>query len=212
MRYFNMVIAFVSGEVYERGSDWVVVAAAGLGYRIETTSRVAASCHQGEHVLLHTQLVVREDAHTLYGFFAPTELEMFNVLLGVNGVGPRSALGVLSALTPAEIVRAVAAEDAKPFQQVSGIGPKSAKMIVVSLAGKLERFRLADGETAAAAAQSESDVVSENSYFEQVLVALTGLGWQEKEAAVAVQDAANTGADQSAAQLLRAALKLLQSR
>src|SRR5690606_190429 len=86
---------------------------------------------------LQTALGVREDPLPLFGVATQSELEVFGHLIAVSGVGPRSALGVLSALSPAEIARAVAAEDEKPFRKVSGIGPKTAKLIVVSLAGKL---------------------------------------------------------------------------
>lgn len=207
-RYFGYVIVSVSGEVAARGADWVVLETNGLGYRVETPTSVAAACHQGENAKLHTQLVVREDSQTLYGFLDTETLEMFNLLLQVNGVGPRSALGVLSLLTPAEIVQAVQTEDAKPFTRVSGIGPKSAKMIVVSLTGKLERFALAVGEAPA------QHVVtgSASEFVDQVLSALVGLGWAENAAVQAVSDAGAAGADGSAQELLRAALVLLQNR
>lgn len=201
------MIASVSGIVAARSADWVVVETSGVGYRIETPSGVAASCHVGESVKLHTQLVVREDSHTLYGFGSTEALEMFNVLLQVNGVGPRSALGVLSLLEPQEIAAAVAAEDPKPFTRVSGIGPKSAKMILVSLAGKLDRFAAAQGGAEAISASSAAADIPA-----QVVAALVGLGWQEKDAVAAVADAQAAGAGEDNAALLKAALLLLHNR
>lgn len=201
------MIASVSGIVAARSADWVVVETGGIGYRIETPSAVAASCHVGESVKLHTQLVVREDSHTLYGFGSTEALEMFNVLLQVNGVGPRSALGVLSLLEPQEIAAAVAAEDPKPFTRVSGIGPKSAKMILVSLAGKLDRFAVAHGGAEAPTASSAAADIPA-----QVVAALVGLGWQEKDAVAAVADAQAAGAGEDNAALLKAALVLLHNR
>src|SRR5690606_12962779 len=105
------------------GTGWLVVSVGGVGLRVEVPSgRVAA--HAGDQVSLHTSLVVREDSLTLFGFATADELEVFGILLGVSGVGPRSALGVLTELTPAQIAQAAVNEDEKPFRRVSGIGPK----------------------------------------------------------------------------------------
>ncbi len=86
---------------------------------------------------MHTALVVREDDLSLYGFAEADELAVFDLLRGVSGVGPKSAMGVLAAMSPAELAQAVSLEDDGAFRRVSGIGPKTAKLIVVSLAGKL---------------------------------------------------------------------------
>ena len=91
----------------------------------------------GQEASLHTALIVREDDLSLFGFETRAELEVFDLLRGVSGVGPKSALGVLATLSPDDIARAVAAEDDAPFRKVSGIGPKTAKLIAVSLQGKL---------------------------------------------------------------------------
>ncbi|QIM18543.1 Holliday junction branch migration protein RuvA [Leucobacter coleopterorum] len=200
------MIASIHGEVLSAGAGWAVIGVGGIGLRVEIPSgRVAQAC-TGETLFLHTWLVVREDALTLFGFSTEDELTVFGHLIAVSGVGPRSALGVLSSLTPAEIVRAVANEDAKPFQKVSGIGPKTAKLLTVSLAGKLRELSLADSTIDVSATSDPESVAAE-----AVRDGLVGLGWGESEAWQAVQDARAAGASVESAALLRAALALLQN-
>lgn len=200
------MIASIRGEVLSAGAGWVVIGLGGLGMRVEVPSGRVAQARLGESLFLHTFLVVREDALILFGFATEEELTVFGHLIGVSGVGPRSALGVLSGLTPGEIVRAVTNEDEKPFRKVSGIGPKTAKLIVVSLAGKLKELRLADvAEEAAGGADPELLTA------EAVRDGLVGLGWGEAESWQAVQDARAAGAPAESATLLRASLALLQA-
>jgi Holliday junction DNA helicase RuvA len=183
----------------------VVIEVGGIGMRVEVPSGRVSQAPVGDEVFLHTHLVVREDALTLYGFATDDELSVFGYLLGVTGVGPRSALGVLSALTPGEIVRAVTSEDDAPFRKVSGIGPKTAKLLVLSLTGKLKELTLE-------ASLSESPAPSDPNIevAEAVRDGLVGLGWGESEAWQAVQDALAAGAPVASAGLLRASLALLQ--
>lgn len=188
------------------GAGWTVIDVGGVGMRVEVPSGRQSQAAVGDELFLRTSLVVREDSLTLFGFATQDELDVFGHLLAVSGVGPRSALGVLSALSPAEIARAVAAEDEKPFRKVSGIGPKTAKLIVVSLAGKLPELGFADGDAGGAA---EAD--PERATAEAVAEGLAGLGWSEVDARQAVQDARDAGAPADQAGLLRAALALLQA-
>lgn len=173
----------------------------GIGVRAEVTAELALTVRAGQELFLLTSLVVREDSLTLFGFASQAELELFGHLIAVSGVGPRSALGVLSTLSPAVVARAVEAEDEKPFKKVSGIGPKTAKLIVVSLQGKVE-YLSADDQSVAPAAPSEDA---------QVVQGLVGLGWPEADAEEAVTGARDSGAPDDPAGLLRAALALLQA-
>lgn len=204
------MISSIRGEVLSAGAGWVVVAVGGLGFRVEVPARVSGA-HVGDYVDLHTQLVVREDSLTLFGFSTPEDLEVFGFLIGVSGVGPRSALGVLSVLTPFEIAQAVSLEDEKPFRKVSGIGPKTAKLIAVQLAGKLQHIMLSergqpDGTESHAGTVTGAALVAAN-----VEQGLLGLGYPESQAHTAVQDAIEAGAPSDEAGLLRATLALLQS-
>ena len=199
------MIASIRGPVLAAGAGWVVVEVGGLGMRVEVPSGRVAPPHPGDELHLHTSLVVREDSLTLFGFSTEAELDVFGHLIAVSGVGPRSALGVLSALTPAEIAGAVALDDEKPFRKVSGIGPKTAKLITLSLAGKLAHLAF-ESDATAKAVPAPSDSVAEG-----VREGLVGLGWGDAEAGQAVQDARDAGAPDDSAGLLRAALALLQA-
>ena len=132
------MIALVTGTVAVRRPDAVVVECGGVGYRLavsaETLKRVPAV---GKTVTLHSHLVVRDDALILYGFASEEERELFLLLLGVQAVGPKVALAVLSAGPPRELVGALAAGDAARFQAVPGIGKRTAERIIVELREKV---------------------------------------------------------------------------
>lgn len=193
------MISSVRGTVLHVGVASAVVEVGGVGLAIQVTPSHALSLRVGSEARLHTVLIVREDDLSLFGFASAAELEMFDLLRGVSGVGPKSALGVLATLSPDQIAAAVSTEDDAPFRKVSGIGPKTAKLIVVSLAGKI----LAPaGPTAVAGAAPVAATRS-------VVEALVGLGWNERVATEAVDDvvAELAGADlPPTAGLLRLAL------
>lgn len=201
------MISSLRGTVLRASGAELVIEVAGVGYLVSVTPEHALALRVGDEALVHTALIVREDALSLFGFEDVERLEVFQLLLGVNGVGPKSALGVLSALTPAQIAAAVQGDDDAAFRKVSGIGPKTAKLIVVQLAGKLHVVAPA----AAAPAAKQKTTVGDD-----VRVALVGLGWPEKVAAEAVAEVlaelGDAAADATAASvpaLLRRALALL---
>ncbi|HKP08815.1 MAG TPA: Holliday junction branch migration protein RuvA [Microbacterium sp.] len=173
------MISSVRGTAVHVDADAVVVEVGGVGLHVAVTPQVARTTHLGDTVTLHTTLIVREDALSLFGFESREELVVFGQLLGVTGVGPKSALGVLATLTVPQIADAVSADDDAPFRRVSGIGPKTAKLIVVQLAGKIAVTRPvgAGGTDAAPSAAIPAQVVQ----------ALVGLGWSERVAVDAVE-------------------------
>jgi Holliday junction DNA helicase RuvA len=132
------MIALISGKVAVRRGDHVVVDCGGVGYRLsvsaETLRQVPAIGHE---VVLHTHMVVRDDALLLYGFAIEEERELFLMLLGVQSVGPKVALAVLSAGPPRDLIAALAAGDAARFQAVPGIGKRTAERIIVELREKV---------------------------------------------------------------------------
>lgn len=198
------MISSVRGPVLHSGAGFVIVGVGGLGLRVEVPSGVRApSIALGDEVLLHTVLIVREDSLTLYGFSSSSEIEVFEQLMTVSGVGPRSALGVLSALTPAQIAEAVRIEDDKAFRQAPGIGPKTAKLLLVQLSGKLDGFVSDSGK---------QEVPTGSGATSTVVDGLVGLGWNESQATRAVSNALDAGAEEEPAVLLRAALALLQAK
>ena len=182
------MISSLRGRVLTAAGNSVVVEVGGVGFHVNTTPALALASRLGEELTVHTSLVVREDALTLFGFASRDELDVFELLLGVTGVGPKSALGVLSALSPDQVAAAVQGDDDAVFRKVSGIGPKTAKLITLSLAGKL--VARPSGPTAAP--------VVTGGVAESVLAALTGLGWSERVAAEAVDETMSVASETEA--------------
>ncbi|MCI1207452.1 MAG: Holliday junction branch migration protein RuvA [Microbacteriaceae bacterium] len=196
------MISFLRGTVEGIADGYVVLGTGAIGYGISVTERTAAELRVGEPATLHTVLLPRDDSLTLYGFATPTERDIFNILRGTTGVGPKTALAALSGLSAEQIAQAVRDEDDRPFRSISGIGPKTAKLIVVQLAGKFPD--LPTGVPRPAAATREPGAL------DTVVQALIGLGWKEREARDAAEQAVADGA--GAAEGLRAALKILGTR
>ena len=195
------MISSLRGTVLALSGATVVVEVGGIGYSVTVTPQHALSLRTGQEVLLYTALIVREDDLSLFGFADLEALRVFDLLRGVTGVGPKSAIGVLAAMTPDQVAVAVSSEDDSAFRKVSGIGPKTAKLIVVSLAGKL----LAPRAVAAVAPTTAPG--------NEVVVALVGLGWPERLAQQTVDDVLRDApGERSTAVLLRSALALLGPR
>ena len=175
------MISSLRGTVLAAMGTTLVVEIGGVGLSVNVTPQLALAQRVGSPVMLRTALIVREDDLSLFGFADAEELVVFDLLRGVTGVGPKSAMGVLAAMTPVQIAQAVAVEDDAAFRKVSGIGPKTAKLIVVSLAGKL---------IAPVGASNAS--TSGSSITQSVVAALVGLGWPERTAAEAADAAVET--------------------
>ncbi|QAV69516.1 Holliday junction branch migration protein RuvA [Salinibacterium sp. UTAS2018] len=199
------MISSLRGTVLAAVGTSLVIEVGGVGLSVSVTPEHALSVRVGSETQVNTALIVREDDLALYGFRSAEELEVFNLLRGVTGVGPKSAMGVLAALTPDDVARAVTEENDSAFRKVSGIGPKTAKLIVLNLAGKLVVSTRQPGVTS----------VRANSVSEQVSMALQGLGWPDKLAQPAAESALR---DASEAELndvqaiLRRAILLVGSR
>ena len=195
------MISSLRGRVLTTAGNSVVIEVGGVGFHVNTTPALALASREGHELAVHTSLIVREDALTLFGFVTRAELDVFELLIGVTGVGPKSALGVLSALSPEQVAAAVQGDDDAVFRRVSGIGPKTAKLITVSLAGKL---------VATASSPAPTTVVT-GGVAESVLAALTGLGWSERVAAGAVEETMAAASETEAASV-PALLRLTLSR
>lgn len=199
------MISSLRGTVLAAAGTSVVIEVGGVGLSVSVTPEHALSLRVGAEAQLNTALIVREDDLALYGFRNSDELGAFTLLRGVTGVGPKSAMGVLAALAPDEIARAVAEENDSAFRKVSGIGPKTAKLIVLNLAGKLF----------VSSPQPGLQPVTSTPVSESVSMALQGLGWSEKLARPAAEAAFReaTEADKSNTQaVLRRALLLVGSQ
>jgi Holliday junction DNA helicase RuvA len=168
------MIASLSGEIIDIGENSLVVRVGGIGLRVFVPVLLTKQAQVGGYISLHTHLVVREDSLTLYGFPSVEEEHFFNLLLGVNGIGPRHALAAISTLSVDAIRRAVLSEQPEIFSRVPGIGKKGAQKIILHLQGRV-------GETSPLATSPSIDVDTE------VLEALTGLGYSVVEAQAALQ-------------------------
>jgi Holliday junction DNA helicase RuvA len=132
------MISFLEGEVVDKALGRVVLDVAGVGYEVVVPTSVLASLPAvGDRARVHTRLVVREDSMTMFGFASTDERELFDLLTGVTGVGPKVALAFLSSLKPDALRRAVAAGDADALTVVPGVGKKVAQRVVVELRDKL---------------------------------------------------------------------------
>lgn len=203
------MIASLRGTVVALGPGRVVLDVNGVGYAVTVTERHARELRLDDRALLHTAMIVREDDISLFGFVDELELQLFDLLRTVSGVGPRSALGVLGQMEPAAIARAIHDDDDAPFRRVSGIGPKTAKLIVVSLAGKLVAPGTAGPVRGATVPTGDAATTL------ALVEALTGLGWPERsavDAAEAVIAAEPEGERSALPVLLRRALAQLGPR
>jgi Holliday junction DNA helicase RuvA len=187
------VIGRIAGTLAEKAPPTVVVMAHGVGYEIDVPMSTFYNLPRtGEAVELLTHLVVREDAHLLFGFLTAGERNAFRQLLRVSGVGPKVALAVLSGLSVDDLAVAVAAQDAASLTRVPGIGKKTAERLVLEL-----RDKLAAALPAAKAATTHAP---------DVLNALLALGYNSREAACAIRD---LPPDLALADAIRQALKVL---
>jgi holliday junction DNA helicase RuvA len=170
------MIASVSGEVLVRRPDYVVIEATGVGYRLAVSAETLKSVPaRGKSTQLHAHLLARDDALNLYGFASEGERDLFLLLISVGGVGPKVALAALSGGPVRELLRAIAAGDAKRFQAVPGIGKRTAERIIVELrekvAGEIEGD--ADGVATADGEEDPRSLAREG---------LLNLGYQPAEA------------------------------
>jgi Holliday junction DNA helicase RuvA len=200
------MIASLRGTCIDVAGSAVVVEVGGVGYAVTVTPAHALTMRHGAEVFLRTAMIVREDEHLLFGFESTDALQVFDLLRSVSGVGPKSAMGVLAHMEPAQVANAVANDDDGAFRKVSGIGPKTAKLIIVALSGKLAAFEQAPTAAAPRGTSAHPAAVD-------VVAALVGLGWREDAAQRAVDDtiANEPGAATMGTQsLLRAALGALR--
>jgi len=169
------MIASLHGTLESLGSNWAIIAVNGIGFQVYMpTSTMSTMGTIGKEVHLHTHLVLREDSVALYGFGSTEELELFQTLLGVSGVGPKLALAVLSVMKVEQVIMAIATSSVDLLTVVPGIGKKTAQRLILELKDKIGAFPIA--APAAQLAQENTDVIA----------ALTSLGYSVSEASRAV--------------------------
>jgi Holliday junction DNA helicase RuvA len=208
------VIASLRGTLLERGEGFVVVEAGGVGYQVHVTTGTLVSLPGvGEEVRLHTRHIVREDAQLLFGFAERDDLRLFDLLIGVNGVGPRIAIAVLSGLSPARFAAAVRDENLGAITAVPGVGRKTAERQVVELRDKLGFLPVAPAgagaDSAGAGRAKKSRVLEKSGRYEDAVAALVTLGYTASQAADAVRRVSEEAGDAAAEDLVKRSLAVL---
>ena len=200
------MIASVRGTLLEKSPAACVVEAGGVGYAISISTHTFRTLPAaGETVFLRTRQVVREDALMLFGFADPEELRLFDLVIGVSGVGPRLALALLSGLEPAALVRAIRGEQVAALVAVPGIGRKTAERLIVELRDKLEMIGLEAGS----AVPRGAAVLPRSERFEDAVAALTRLGYTAAQAQDALRRVSEGHDELGLEALVRRSLALL---
>lgn len=178
------MIASLRGIVQFKLPDRLIVDVHGLGYEVfMPESALFTVPDEGHEVFLHIHTHIREDAFVLFGFFEAQEKQTFQVLLSVSGVGPKLALGVLSAISPAELAQAVASEDIGRLTHISGVGKKTAERLCLELKDKVDFIPASDSSRAARATVAKQ---TDSQAMEDAVSALVNLGYPASQAQEAV--------------------------
>jgi Holliday junction DNA helicase RuvA len=191
------MIGSLNGRLLEKYPTELLIECGGVGYEVKISLFTFSQLSENESIKIYTKLIVREDAHLLYGFYTKDEREMFNFLISVSGIGPNTALIMLSSLSPEEIANAIQTEDVTTIQKVKGIGAKTAQRVIIDLKGKVLKF---SGDT-------EINNSKNNTNRFDALTALVSLGF-DKKSAEKVLDRIDSGSE-TVEQLIKGALKLL---
>ena len=194
------------GVVVERSADTVVIENNGIGFNIKTSAMTIDSLPPvGDMVRIYTYLHVREDAMQIFGFLSKDELEVFKLLLNVNGIGPKGALGILSAISTDDLRFAVLSDDVNLIKSCPGVGAKTAQKLIIELKDKL---RLEDAFEMAVNNNNKKNTVQDNTVIvmNEAVEALVSLGYSSKDAIAAVKKVENIQ-NKNSEQILKEALK-----
>lgn len=197
------MIAYIQGPITFKSPTSVIIEAGGVGYEINISLNTFSALESRTDIQLHTTLIVKEDSHTLYGFFAIEEKQIFNHLISVSGVGPNTARVILSSLQPEEVRNNILANNVAAFNAIKGIGPKTAKRIILDLNDKLVKL----GFTSSA--PQGSDVANNSSIHEEALSALMALGFPRPTVLKVLKNIAATGQASNVETVIKTALKML---
>lgn len=189
------MIGHLTGNVLDVMDGGVLLNVQGVGYKVSTTDQTTSYLEKNQTVSLYTHLAVREQALDLYGFLTKQEIDFFELLITISGIGPKGALGILSVADPITLYTAIKKEDATVLTKVSGIGKKNADKIILELQKKVAKFDVEFGDNQAA------------EYDMEVFDALEALGFDSRSIQKALQEDSLRGLDTSAK--IKAAIKLL---
>ena len=195
------MISRLTGKILSKQAPQVLLDIAGVGYEVEAPMSTFYHLPAiGEQTTLHTHLIIREDAHLLYGFFSLQERKLFRALIKVNGVGPKLAITILSGLSPDEFVASINANDSQSLVRLPGVGKKTAERLIVEM-----RDRVGDWAGDEVTPISGGDVLTQSSIVNDAISALVALGYKPQEAERAIKRVQQTNL--SSEELIRQALK-----
>jgi len=166
------MIAHLNGRLIEKTPTALIIECSGVGYEVKISLNTYSAIGKDESIKIFTQFIVREDAQILYGFQSIEEREMFNLLTSVSGIGPNTAILMLSSLIPSEIAQAITRDDVNTIKSIKGIGLKTAQRVIVDLKDKVLKF---EGET-------NNLTILNNTIRFDALTALISLGFDKKAA------------------------------
>lgn len=204
------MISYIKGELAEVHGDSIVLETQNIGYQIRVPMSLVdrlPAC--GTVIKIYTYLQVKEDDVSLFGFFSREEVDLFKMLLGVGGIGPKGALGLLSAITPENLRFAILSGDVKTIQRAPGIGSKTAQRLILDLKDKLkieDFFQPLDGDVEVLSSDVEETKSNGKQAKNDAIQALIALGYSSTDAMKAVRKAA-TSPDMDTEAILKAALK-----
>lgn len=196
------MISYIKGSVEYIGNDYVVLENNGIGYNIQVSPTTASSVSMKKEVRIYTYMNVKENELSLFGFLTREELNMFNILIGVNGVGPKSAIGLLGALSPSQLALAIATEDIKALSVGQGIGKRIAQRIALELKDKVGADTISTGEQLVTKTDTTTGERAE------ALSALMALGFTKGEADGAINSVFVSGME--TAEIISKALKVVK--
>lgn len=192
------MIAYLEGKIHSLKPTEVIVNTGGVGYLVHIPLSTYDAVQGAQEARLHIHTVVREDAITLYGFSEMDEKEMFELLISISGIGPKSALGLLSGIRGEDLKNAIAKGDVNRLVAVPGVGKKTAERIVLELKSKVDQLAVSQGESGY---QTRSEAA----------MALAALGYNQRHAEKAVRDILDENPALALEEVIRAALKKLSS-
>ena len=193
------MITQLRGRLVEKSPTSVVIDCQGVGYLVNISLYTFGQLTDEENIQLYTHLLVREDAHALYGFATELERQLFRLLIGISGIGANTARTMLSSLSPVEIGQAIQSEQVDIIQSVKGIGAKTAQRVVIELRDKIQ----------AVVADAGIPTLSSNTNREEALSALVVLGYQTKSCVKVIDELLSVEAEMSVERLIRNALNKL---
>ena len=193
------MITHLKGKLVEKNPTYAIIECNGVGYYLNISLNTYTQIPDSELVTLYTQLIVREDAHTLYGFSTTLEREIFKLLISVSGIGPSIGRTMLSSLTTEEIQNALASENVAVIQSVKGIGVKTAQKVIIELKDKIVKTYNIE----------ETSASLNNTVKEEALSALEVLGFIKRQAEKVVTSILKESPDASVEKLIKLALKKL---